>query len=151
LADADGRLAVRYSIWLGGWLVVGIGLVVVWHRTMRRYTAPRCARHASQPQRQRNVLESVALVTLYMLLTIMTFYIPMRQPFWHGFDDPASLMGGDSPVIGTIYQVDDAHNRPLSYITAKLAALMSRDTVEGYLWVVLLEHGLTGLMVYGLL
>jgi len=124
------------------------GLVYVWHSKYRRRTAP-----DKLPEIQRNkttygIGHDLFLSSLLFLFTLVGFFIPLRKSFWHGFDDPMTLTQG--ALFGFSYY-DTFICRPLNFVQANIANLISPNSIDGYLVLAICFHFLSSLLLYSLL
>jgi hypothetical protein len=130
-ADSDGTLTVRYPIWLMIWFVVGIGLIYFWNRTVHRI-APLL--RTPKPHKRYNALKILAIASLYIVLLIVVYYFPMREHFWHGYDDPSVIMAGLGSFIDEVNGYDLVQNRPLAMFSAQFAVAIAPGRIDGFIW-----------------
>jgi hypothetical protein len=89
-------------------------------------------------------------ISLFLLIcTVVTFYIPMRDQFWAGGDEPFVLQQGQEPIWSTKF--DQRFGRPFVPLGAIVATHLSPNRVDGFLWLAFILRYLTGITLYSLL
>lgn len=87
------------------------------------------------------------IISGLLALTIISFYVPMRQHFWVGMDEIFELTNG-SPWSALW---DNFANRPLAMTMSFIGTSLTPSHVDGVLWAVLAAHWLTGILLYGII
>lgn len=91
--------------------------------------------------------KGLAIASLLLAFTIVTFYTPMKQHFWGGGDEHGALI--DDSLWSDVS--DLGFGRPLLKSAPFIAITIVPGRVDGFLWLTVLLVYLNGILLFGIL
>ncbi|MDX1990927.1 MAG: hypothetical protein SF029_00965 [bacterium] len=125
------------------WLIVCAGWLLVARREQRQLPAQ--PRAGSGFGLRRSFWEMLAVGGGFFLIGLIAFYLPVRQHYWIGMDEPV-LMDAQNYLWYPVY--DQQAGRPLAAIAAFVAGVLTPNSFEGWWMVSFGARLVSSLMMY---
>lgn len=130
------------------WLIVCVGWLVTAKRREQPLHLTPTTRAGYGIGKSRSFIALLAIVVGLIIFTVVAFYIPMRQHYWIGMDEPVLI---DAQHHFWYDYYDQLASRPLSALSAFISAKFTPNSLEGYLLFSFVSRLGVGLMIYAVL
>ncbi|MBC7870551.1 MAG: hypothetical protein H7Y09_06900 [Chitinophagaceae bacterium] len=137
---------------MSGLLIVWLIVCVVWLVIAKRLEQPvhltptiRAGYGIGKP---RSFVALLVIVVGLIIFTVVAFYIPMRQHYWIGMDEPVLI---DAQHHFWYDYYDTLASRPFSALSSFVSGKLTPNSLEGYLLFSFVSRFMVGLMIYSVL